>query len=327
VAAHDAVKGTKLDVRGSKSGHISTNHSLRATPSDDSAPIVTTDVASGTEVKSVPVSKTSTPTSNAQSKSSVGSATPNISVESAPVVQSAGGSETSAKVNGGQPVTSDAVETKGSEILNVRADLSITSAAQTMVQSTTSAGTNHSVGQILESRNIVSSTTTARAATDSASHVRDGSAELAVRSYEAPASNQLEIGLSGGSFGWLKVRAELTGSGEIHAYLRGTSANAEETLRAQSSQMATYLSSQEVRMNGLHVETTRSLSSAGDMSAFAGEGGSSSNQNPRNGTAATTRQMGTLSVDEAGLQSVSALPIPAMLNSGSLSGGWLSVRV
>jgi hypothetical protein len=159
--------------------------------------------------------------------------------------------------------------------------------------------------------------------------------ELTVKSYEAPAPNQLEVGISGGSMGWLKVRAELNENGEVHAYLHSASAGAEETLRSQSSQMQSYLSSQEVRVTGLHVEPAQSGSnSSGSFNSDAGMAQQQQQQKQQQSNSQSgSFSAGTSSFDndkDSNLSSwpvVSNLPVAAVPGGGlGMTGGWVSVR-
>lgn len=159
--------------------------------------------------------------------------------------------------------------------------------------------------------------------------------ELTVKSYEAPAPNQLEVGISGGSMGWLKVRAELNENGEVHAYLHSASAGAEETLRSQSAQMQSYLSSQEVRVTGLHVEPAQSGSnSSGSFNSDAGMAQQQQQQKQQQSNSQSgSSSAGTSSFDndkDSNLSSwpvVSNLPVAAVPGGGlGMTGGWVSVR-
>ena len=167
-------------------------------------------------------------------------------------------------------------------------------------------------------------------------HAQHGSssAELQISSYEATTPNRLEVGVSGGSVGWLNVRAELSRDGGVHALLRAPQAAATQ-LRNQATDIASFLSDNAVSVREVVVETmpapavghvtTFIAESARGFSADAQEQRHSSRQQGSGRTqtdrsaVANDREMESLSV-----------PLSTLTRSGpalATTGGWLSVRV
>ncbi len=146
-------------------------------------------------------------------------------------------------------------------------------------------------------------------------------ADWSVQRYEAPTANRLEVGVAGGAFGWLSVRAEVNATGDVHAYLRGSSAGAQVELQAQTTALQSFLGTQELKVHAVHVEASQP---AAAWKSGAG-GGDAQQRSAKDGTAEDgkgegARHGGTMPMTEQ-------LPI---LQSGSLprlgsGGGWLSV--
>lgn len=78
---------------------------------------------------------------------------------------------------------------------------------------------------------------------------------LRLHGFESSTPNQLEVGISGGTLGWVSVRAELK-DGDVHAVLR-SSVEATAQLHAQSSELRSFLSEQHSPVTQLHIEATR----------------------------------------------------------------------
>lgn len=115
-------------------------------------------------------------------------------------------------------------------------------------------------------------TATALPNTASAHH---GQADWSVQTYEAPSKDKLEIGIAGGSWGWLKVRAQLSSTGDVHAVLRGSTGAAEASLRAQTSDLQSFLSQQQVSVSSVRIDsaTSASWNSASSNESSAGSQG------------------------------------------------------
>jgi len=327
IPTHDAGKSLAVAVKGAK--HTSAairKEPVNATIGDEGlGDEVATDGAGTKNIVAAPaqvsVVSVGSPTSHSEAKTS--SSVAQASLNSAADAGSTSGNQVAGQAN----VAIEAVDAKGVDASALSAIASVAEAKNTVVQTPAAGAGNQIVGQVVDSRSAVgiASSTMSSRLSQASMPVRDGSAELALQSYEAPSPNQLEVGLSGGSYGWLKVRAELTSGGELHAYLRGGSTNAEETLRSQSQQMASYLSSQEVRMTGVHVESSRS-----GIGGFSGGGAERQGQqeSSRNGSHSGKNNVPRSGIDTTEWQSDSSMPLMAILGQSlSGTGGWLSVRV
>jgi hypothetical protein len=140
--------------------------------------------------------------------------------------------------------------------------------------------------------------------------------------------NVLEIGFASGSHGWLRVRAELDGTGDVAASVVAATAGAAEGLHKELPGLSQYLEREHVALSSLVVnasgkgtETLDAAASAGGNEAPAG-GRQGSDKKP------AQEDAGLLS-GNAGIGAESSWPqtqVPAaMLSHGS--GSWLSVRV
>jgi hypothetical protein len=69
-------------------------------------------------------------------------------------------------------------------------------------------------------------------------------------------ATSLEVGVASGTHGWLKIRAEMTGSGEVNASLTGGSSIAANRLRDDLPALSSYLQAEKVQVSGLNVHTT-----------------------------------------------------------------------
>ena len=86
----------------------------------------------------------------------------------------------------------------------------------------------------------------------------------------------LEVGVNGGAHGWLKIRAELTRTGEVTASLGGVSPSAASVLRRELPALSSYLLAEKIQVGTLSVHTM--LPSASELSSSTEEwqhGGSS----------------------------------------------------
>ena len=145
--------------------------------------------------------------------------------------------------------------------------------------------------------------------------------------------NVLEIGFASGSHGWLKVRAELDGTGEVAASVVAASAGAAEGLHKELPGLSQYLAGEDVAVSSLVVNAAGKGVEAQDaaMSFGGGQAQAGGRQGARQGESSGEAQT------SAGLAGVAAewtefeggwdrAEVPAaMLARGS--GSWLSVRV
>jgi len=162
-----------------------------------------------------------------------------------------------------------------------------------------------------------------------------GAGEVTLSAYDAGKPNQLEVGLQGGSFGWLKVRAEMGTNGEVNAYLRGASTNTTDLLQVQVPKIEAYLGAQDVPVRSVQVEAAHGHA-GGAASGFAGDGGLASGggaaqqQSGRQGSGASegTQDLGGSTSVDVEREGVAAMQVVASQNSIALTGtgNWLSVR-
>jgi hypothetical protein len=138
----------------------------------------------------------------------------------------------------------------------------------------------------------------------------------------------LEVGITGGAHGWLRVRAELEQTGEVTASLMASSAASADALHKQLGAMSAYLKSEVVGVSSLAVTApeksggTQGLgaqANSANPGAAGGSGAGSSSQQRGNSNEKATPWAG-LEADYAS-QAVPA----ALLGTGV--GGWLNVRV
>ena len=172
-------------------------------------------------------------------------------------------------------------------------------------------------GPTLSAHHVASKSETAQAVDR---NTRAG-ADWSVLSYESPAGNKLEVGISGGSWGWLKVRAELGNTGEVHAYLRAGSSDAEHELRSQTADLQTYLGREDIRVYEIHVERARSTHWGGSATASDQQSGSQTSED--------SNGRGSQSARDVASRAVFGDKINSMIAANSLriagAGNWLSV--
>lgn len=140
----------------------------------------------------------------------------------------------------------------------------------------------------------------------------------------------LEVGLPGGSHGWLKVRAELGGDGSVHASMSTNSAAGNEILRRELPQLTSYLHQEQIRVNSVVVHAPQASTDFSNQPSNEGQrqamnGGS---QDSHRGDAGA-RDSGPSHSQARTMQTAPVLDVEGdLLLSGGLgaAGGWLSVR-
>lgn len=137
----------------------------------------------------------------------------------------------------------------------------------------------------------------------------------------------LEVGIASGTHGWLKIRAEMAGSGVVNASLSGASPAAQEMLHRELPSLTAYLQQEQVAINTVVVHPMiagaelRSL--VGNM---GGNAGGPAQHGSRQGGAGTQATVAT-SVDEVASGGVGAVGVDGLLSPAYAAGGrWLSVR-
>jgi hypothetical protein len=145
--------------------------------------------------------------------------------------------------------------------------------------------------------------------------------------------NVLEVGIPGGSHGWLRVRAEMSKTGEVTASLVASNVGSAEALHKDLGSLSAYLQSESVGVSALTVmapERGAGTQGAGTYSASEGSGAGAQTQSGRrelrspagDGDASTEPQawegLSTPFGFESGM-------VPSALLGGRASGGWLNV--
>jgi hypothetical protein len=137
----------------------------------------------------------------------------------------------------------------------------------------------------------------------------------------------LEVGVSGGSHGWLKIRAELAGDGAVHASVSSSSTASAELLRREIPSLTTYLHQEQVALGSLVVHASAGTQDTFGMSSGFGNSAGSQQQ--------TDAQQGRSQQDTGTYREWNERPwsdgmdedgiawLPHAMNAG---GGWLSVR-
>jgi hypothetical protein len=157
-----------------------------------------------------------------------------------------------------------------------------------------------------------------------------GSGDLTLSPYDTGKPSQLEVGLQGGGLGWLKVRAELTNTGEVNAYIRGSSADSASLLQMQVPKIEAYLGAQDVAVRSVQVETaqmhTPGAGVGGDGNA-ASDNGAAQPQSRRSNRGSDAGMDALTSVDAIDEE---VMPSQMVMNQNSIAmtgtGNWLSVR-
>lgn len=139
----------------------------------------------------------------------------------------------------------------------------------------------------------------------------------------------LEVGLPGGTHGWLKVRAELTGDGGVHASVSSNSVSGTEMLRKELPTLTNYLHQEQVRVSSVMVHAP---SSAMNLSNPSGESGGNHAMDEGSADAhgARDRRDGS-SMSEVAAGGVQTFQEESETEGSLLRGyaglgGWLSIR-
>jgi hypothetical protein len=141
----------------------------------------------------------------------------------------------------------------------------------------------------------------------------------------------LEVGVSNGTQGWLKIRAEMTDGGVVNASLSSASSAGQEMLHRELPALTAYLQEERVGVNTVIVPST---AAAGTDSRFAGgmdrEGGGQSQQgSSQGGTDDGQRLIRGSTADEIPMyMALNGVGEDGLLSPGPYAGGgsWLNVR-
>lgn len=144
--------------------------------------------------------------------------------------------------------------------------------------------------------------------------------------------NRLEIGVHGGSLGWVSVRADLSEDGNVRAVIRGSETAASE-LRGHVRGMMSFLASESVPVAQLSVENrpvAKSASTPVQQSEPMQQGGADADRQQRPSRQARAGTWRPARPEGEGEEVIlnAALGGSSLLGAGrATSGGWLSVRV
>jgi hypothetical protein len=142
----------------------------------------------------------------------------------------------------------------------------------------------------------------------------------------------LEVGISNGTHGWLKIRAEMTSSGQVNASLSTASTSGQEVLYRELPSLTAYLHNERVAVNTVIVQPAVAIMTdfrgftggmTGDGRGQAEHNGSQGGENRQSANALMHRSERHLSYN--GLNGTSGDELlPAI--SYARGGSWLSVR-
>lgn len=146
--------------------------------------------------------------------------------------------------------------------------------------------------------------------------------------------NVLEVGITGGAHGWLRVRAELGHTGEVTASLVASSAASADALHKELGAMSAYLKSEVVGVSSLAVTAMEKGGAAPGFSSQTSAGGSGAGaqggggKSPRPGAEndANPSLPGAAGAGSSGSGASYEGAVPAALLASGV-GGWLNVRV
>jgi hypothetical protein len=143
----------------------------------------------------------------------------------------------------------------------------------------------------------------------------------------AASPTTLEVGVPGGTHGWLKVRAELAGDGAVHASVSSSSLEGTEMLRRELPSLTSYLHQEQLQVSSVVVHAS---SSGMDGRDFAGGGqGHDPGQGATDAQGGARQESGTAHQAEGAIHSRTTetdeqdSPLAAVYAGG---GGWLSIR-
>jgi hypothetical protein len=143
-------------------------------------------------------------------------------------------------------------------------------------------------------------------------------------------STTLEVGLPGGSHGWLKVRAELTGDGVVHASVTSNTSAGTEMLRRELPSLTNYLHQEQIPIHSVAIHAppdvmdSSNASSGGGQNHESGRGAAEGQKDSRDQSTAVLVKGGDVFLQEAQEDTGGAgWPLSA---GHARAGGWLNVR-
>jgi hypothetical protein len=165
----------------------------------------------------------------------------------------------------------------------------------------------------------------------SSSSAASGALEPEVRTLVAT-PHALEVGIDGGTNGWLRVRAEMDGTGGVSASVMATTASAVEALHKELPALSAYLTHESVGVSSLVVnraeagagtqDAAMSFSGGNGAEFGSGKGGASGNDTVLGPEAAGADSVEPTAV-AAAMDATSAAAMGGSYGAGS--GGWLNV--
>lgn len=163
-------------------------------------------------------------------------------------------------------------------------------------------------------------------AVSTASHL-DGPGEHKVL---AATPTALEVGVPGGTHGWLKVRAELADDGAVHASVSSSSPAGTEMLRRELPSLTNYLHQEQVAVNSLVVHPPSSVMDQSNLSGGAGQNheagrGSSDPQGDAGRQSASGMSRSENGSHQGSTEDEVGAVWPSSVGYAG-AGGWLSVR-
>ena len=141
----------------------------------------------------------------------------------------------------------------------------------------------------------------------------------------------LEVGISNGSQGWLKIRAEMAGGGGVNASLSATVPSGQEMLHRELPSLTAYLQQERVAVNSVVIHAPASSGTGASSGSGMGSGNGGQPQQRGDGGSANRSPGTALSpnyVDDLGSSSVNTADANAALlvSPFAVGGSWLSVR-
>jgi hypothetical protein len=141
----------------------------------------------------------------------------------------------------------------------------------------------------------------------------------------------LEIGISNGTHGWLKVRAEMTGGGVVNASLSASTASGQGMLHRELPSLTAYLQQEQVAVNAVVVHAPVAGTESHGLAGGIG-GDPSGEAHQRGGQTGEGQQdavnMGLNHTDETAYEGSNEVGADGLLLPVTYAGGgsWLSVR-
>ncbi len=145
--------------------------------------------------------------------------------------------------------------------------------------------------------------------------------------------NVLEVGVASGTNGWLKVRAEMDGTGGVSASVVTTTASAAEALHKELPSLSAYLRDESVGVSSLVVNRTEGSAMTHDATASFGAGSSGAGSQagrggqPGAGETPTVQEPVAAGIEPA-VRAARLEPFQGTTPGaayGTASGGWLNV--